>query len=95
MLTRILNDRLEASREGKEGRAEEEKGYPTSINRGECEEPGCRFVGQTKAGLVNHTRQRHGSTAQFQHKCTFCGQSFHKEGIAMHTRHCSMNPNRH
>ena len=25
-----------------------------------CEEAGCGFVGQTKSGLVNHVRRRHG-----------------------------------
>ena len=32
-----------------------------------CTEPGCNFVGQTKAGLVNHTRQRHGVCARAQY----------------------------
>ena len=29
-----------------------------------CTVQGCSFVGRTKAGLVNHTRQKHGVTAQ-------------------------------
>ena len=29
-----------------------------------CPEPGCNFVGQTTAGLINHTRQRHDMRAQ-------------------------------
>ena len=40
-----------------------------------CTEPGCNFVGQTKAGLVNHTRQRHGVSARAQYPCSHCGGS--------------------
>ena len=72
MLTRNLNDRLEASEKKRKDKLKmrREGGIqPASIEL-RCEEPGCMFVGQTKAVLVNHTRQRHGSTAQFQHKCT-------------------------
>ena len=32
-----------------------------------CTEPGCSFVEQTKAGLVNYTRQRHGMA---WHECS-------------------------
>ena len=71
-----------------------EEGIQLASTELRCEEPGCTFVCQTKAGLVNHTRQRHGSSAQLKHKCMFCGKSFHKQGITMHMRHCSMNPDR-
>ena len=97
MLSRKMNGRLVASEKERKNelKIRREVGImPASIEL-RCEEPGCMFVGQTKAGLVIHTRQRHGSTAQFQHKITFCGQSFHKHGIIMHMRHYSMNPNRH
>ena len=30
-----------------------------------CTVPGCIFVGQTEAGLVNHTEQRHGMASQY------------------------------
>ena len=57
-----------------------------------CSEPGCSFVGQTKAGLVNHVRQRHVASAQTRIPCPHCGGLFHKQGIHMHVRFCSMNP---
>ena len=41
-----------------------------------CTEPGCNFVGQTKAGLVNHTKQRHGVSARAQYPCSHCGVCF-------------------
>ena len=93
-MTAKLNGQLEASEKERkdERKVRREEGIqPPSIEL-RCEEPGCMFVGQTKAGLVNHTRQRHGSKAQLQHKCTFCDKSFHKQGIPMHMRHCQMNP---
>ena len=46
-----------------------------------CEEPGCMFVGQTKA-----TVQCNSSNSTY----TFCGKSFHKQGITIH-----MNPDGH
>ena len=93
-MTAKLNGQLEASEKERkdERKVRREEGIqPPSIEL-RCEEPGCMFVGQTKAGLVNHTRQRHGRKAQLQHKCTFCDKSFHKQGITMHMRHCQMNP---
>ena len=32
---------------------------------------GCGFVGLSKAGLVNHVRQRHGRLARLKEKCLF------------------------
>ena len=61
-----------------------------------CEKPGCMFGGQTKAGLVNHTRPdktwQHGTGPAQVH---ILWHSFHKQGITMHMRHCSMNPSGH
>ena len=57
-----------------------------------CPEPGCGFVGQTKAGLVNHSRQRHGSGAQVRLPCPHCRGVFHKQGLSIHTRYCHENP---
>ena len=57
-----------------------------------CSEPGCSFVGQTKAGLANHVRQRHVASAQTRSPCPHCGGLFHKQGLHMHVRFCSMNP---
>ena len=51
-----------------------------------CTVPGCTFVGRTKAGLVNHIRQRHGVVSQVFHPCPHCGGSFHKQGLHNHSR---------
>ena len=59
-----------------------------------CEEVGCSFVGQTKAGLVNHVRQRHGRMSRVLEECPFCGGSYHKQGLPMHKRFCQANPSR-
>ena len=59
-----------------------------------CTEPGCDFVGQTKAGLVNHVRQRHGSMTMVVLHCPFCSNPFWKQGLTLHMRFCQANPNR-
>ena len=43
-----------------------EEGVQSASIELRCEKPGCMFVGQTKAGPINHTRHRHDSTAQLQ-----------------------------
>ena len=58
-----------------------------------CTEPGCNFVGQTKAGLVNHTRQRHGVSARAKYPCSHCGGLLHKQGLLMHQRFCPADSN--
>ena len=82
MMRGKLNVQLEASE--KEWKMRGEEGIQLASSELRCEEPGCTFVGQTKAGLVSHTRHRLGSSAQLKHKCTFCGKSFHKQGITAH-----------
>ena len=37
-----------------------------------CTGTGYDFVGQTKAGLLNHVRQRHGALVQAQLQCLHC-----------------------
>ena len=59
-----------------------------------CTEPGCNFVGQTKTGLVNRTRQRHGVSAQAQYPCSHCGGLFCKQGLLMHQQFCQENHSR-
>ena len=53
-----------------------------------CPEPGCSFVGQTKVGLVNHTRQKHCAGARLRLPCPKCGGLFQRQGLTMHTRFC-------
>ena len=93
MMTGKLNDQLEAlKKEKKDGwNMRRQGGIQLASIELRCEEPGCMFVGQMKAGLVNHIKQRYGSSAQLKRKCTFCGKSFHKQGITMLMRHCLMN----
>ena len=59
-----------------------------------CEEAGCVCVGQTKAGLVNHLRQRHERMARVMEICSFWKEKFYKQGLPMHRRFCQTNPNR-
>ena len=59
-----------------------------------CSEHGCCFVGRSKAGLVNHVRQKHSSIAQCQQRCPHCRKSFQKQGVIMHVRFCKDNPTR-
>ena len=58
----------------------------------ECAELGCGFVGQSKAGLMNHFRQKHGRAAQERQRCPHCEKLFQKQGITMHMRYCMDNP---
>ena len=44
----------------REGNGPSLQSQPSTLH---CTEPGCDFVGQAKAGLVNHIRQRHGVLA--------------------------------
>ena len=59
-----------------------------------CEEARCGFVGQTRAGLVNHVRQRHGRMARVMESCPFCEKRFHRQALPMHKGFCQLNPNR-
>ena len=91
-----FNDHKEThEKERKDGRKKrrEEGAKPAALGW-KCEEPGCAFVGKTKAGLVNHARKRHGSMAMVMERCAFCDEPFHKQGITMHSRYCEANPKR-
>ena len=57
-----------------------------------CPEPGCNFVGQTNAGLINYAKQRHDTSAQVQMPCPYCGGLFMKQGLRTHSRFCRGNP---
>ena len=59
MMTGKLNDQL-LRRKGRTNGRLERKGIQPASTVLRCGEPGCMFVGQTKADLVNHTRQGHG-----------------------------------
>ena len=91
-----LNEHKEVHEKEKEDERKKrrEEGTQLAARDLKCEQPGCNFVGQTKAGLVNHVRQRHGSMAMVILQCPFCGQPFRKQGLTMHVRFCQVNPNR-
>ena len=91
-----LNDHKEAHEKEKKDERKKRRGegtQPPTLDW-KCEEPGCVLVGQTKVGLVNHVRQRHGSMAMVVHKCPFCDQPFRKQELTMHSRFCQANLNR-
>ena len=56
-----------------------------------CSQSGCSFRAQTKAGLVNHIRQKHSQAAQCQLQCSCCGRWVKKQGFTMHNRYCRRN----
>ena len=57
-----LNEHKEAHEKEKKDERKKRRGEGTQpiTPDWKCEEPGCDFIGQMKAGLVNHVRQRHG-----------------------------------
>ena len=59
-----------------------------------CSEHGCQFVGRSKAGLVNHVRQKHSRVAQIQRRCSHCGKLFQKQGFTRHEKFSKVNPAR-
>ena len=74
----ISNEHKEAhEKEKTDGRKKrKEEGTQPAVWDLKCEESGCDFVGQTKADLVNHVRQRHGNLGMVVLQCRFCGQPF-------------------
>ena len=55
-----------------------------------CEHPGCEFMALNKAGLVNHTRQKHQEPQLGQ--CAHCQRTFNRQGLANHKRFCGTRP---
>ncbi len=51
-----------------------------------CEHPGCEFMALNRAGLVNHTRQKHQEPQLGQ--CAHCQRTFNRQGLANHRRFC-------
>ena len=53
-----------------------------------CTEEGRGFIAMNHmhAGLVNHQRQKHGSSSTGQ--CHFCHQTFNQQGLHNHERFC-------
>ena len=55
-----------------------------------CAHPGCEFVALSKAGLTNHTRQKHQQPQLAQ--CAHCHRTFHHQGLLNHQRFCPEIP---
>ena len=91
-----LNANMESQEKERKdvGKKRREEGVSSEALDLKCEEAGCNFVGQNRAGLVNHVRQKHGRLSRVMEKCPFCGGSYHKQGFPMHKRFCQVNPNR-
>ena len=55
-----------------------------------CEYSECTFVALNRAGLTNHTRQKH----QLPHfnQCTHCNRTFNRQGLANHQHFCGARP---
>ena len=65
-----------------------EKSVPPVSSLWQCDEVGHVFVGQTKAGLVNHVRQIHGWMAEMNELCLRCGRMIRYKGVMMHKCYC-------
>ena len=60
-----------------------------------CSESGCGFVAQSRAGLVNHRRQKHRQqkhSASALTPCQFCRRTFRPQGLRNHEMFCSSCP---
>ena len=55
--------------------------------------PACVFVAVNKAGLTNHTCQKH--MLPLKSMCQFCKQLSHQQGLHNHPRHFSKRRIRH
>ena len=53
-----------------------------------CGIRGCAFNAQSKDGLVNHQRQKHGPQASILLTCQFCGSQFRPQGLRNHEKAC-------
>ena len=74
-----------------ERKKRKEEGTQPATQDLKCEQPGCDFKGQTKAGLVSHVGR---GMAMLVLQCPFCSQPFWKQCLTMHMRFCQMNPSR-
>ena len=64
-----------------ERKCRREGNAPPESSSWKCEEPGCAFVGQFRAGLGNHACQIRGWMAGIREQCPRCGQAFKTQGI--------------
>ena len=86
-----VNEELEAIEERKDKLKLRKEGTSQVLSGWVCSQSGCSFRAQTKAGLVNHIRQKHSQAAQCQLQCSCCGRWVKKQGFTMHNRYCRRN----
>ena len=60
----------------------------TSDTMWSCGVNGCAFGAQSRAGLVNHQRQKHGPQATSLFIGQLCGEYFKRQGLRNHERTC-------
>ena len=54
-----------------------------------CSYRECSFAAQSKAGLVNHQRKKHGSQSTTRVPCPHCSRLFRPQGLRNHIRACA------
>ena len=95
----IVRERVESVNKSEETREKKQKDERKRRREGrqmaceaalKCAHPGCEFVALSKAGLTNHTRQKHQHPQLAQ--CSHCHRTFHRQGLLNHQRFCPERP---
>ena len=95
----IVRERVESVNKSKETREKKQKDERKRRREGrqmtyeaalKCAHPECEFVALSKAGLTNHTRQKHQQPQLAQ--CSQCHRTFHRQGLLNHQRFCPERP---
>ena len=92
-----MNEELEAKEQSKKDELKQRREaacHEQTQSGWGCSEHGCQFVSRSKAGLVNHVRQKHNRVAQNRRRYSHCGKLFQKQGFTMHKKFCNVNPAR-
>ena len=96
---RVVREGVETANECEESREKKQKDERKRRREGrqmiseaalKCDHPECEFVALNKAGLTNHTRQKH-QQPQFA-QCVHCHRTFHRQGLLNHQRFCPERP---
>ena len=72
-----VNEELEIKEQSKEDELKQRKEaacHEQTQSGWGCSELGCQFFGRSKAGLVNHVRQKYSRVAQNRRRCSRCGK---------------------
>ena len=96
---RIVRERVESVNKSEETQEKKNKDERKHRREGrqmtyeaalKCAHPECEFVALSKAGLTNHTRQKHQQPQLAQ--CSHCHRTFHRQGLLNHQRFCPERP---